>query len=117
MNPLFAMANLSGAEASLLLPASWYGLLAAGVLLFFGWLRQSWRFALAACIIVLVLGVLLQPWRIFISTPMTWEDDPDYVHWRLGFRIVSVVWVAALVTTGRLAFGYSRHKQHAASRG
>jgi hypothetical protein len=115
MNPLFAMANLTEAESKFLIPAGWGGLWIVGVLLFFAWLRQSWRLALVAGVITMGVGVVLRPWHALVPTPWHWQQDPEYVQWLVGFRIVSMAWVVALLISVRLVFCYTRRKRRGTS--
>jgi heme/copper-type cytochrome/quinol oxidase subunit 2 len=64
-------------------------LLLVGGLLAFAWWKGSAIAATIACILVLLVGLLLQPWSAF-APPTT--ADPDEAYWLVRFRVASVVW-------------------------
>jgi len=96
MNGFLAMAGL--AEAAIL-----YGLLIIGgiILVAAGLLALSlWKRSLAAvviaCILVLLVGFLLQPWSA-LSLPTS--NDPDEAYWLSRFRFASVIWALFVVAS------------------
>ncbi|MGA2175822.1 MAG: hypothetical protein ABSH38_12660 [Verrucomicrobiota bacterium] len=93
---VLAMAGL--AEA-----AFFYGLLLIAAvllvvagLLALAWWKQSTIAATIACVLVLLVGLLLQPWTAF--APPT-SNDPDEAYWLVWIRVASAIW-ALLVVAG-----------------
>ncbi len=94
MHITIAMAGL--AEA-----AFFYGLLIiaavlllVGGLLAFAWWKRSTIAAAIACTLVLLVGLLLQPWAAF--SPPT-STDPDEAYWLVRVRVASVVWAVFFI--------------------
>ncbi len=86
---VFAMAGL--AEA-----AVFYGLLIVGGILLvaagllaLAWWKQSAMTATIAFVLVILDGLLLQPWSAFAPSI---SDDPDEASWLVRLRIASVIW-------------------------
>jgi hypothetical protein len=109
------MAGLAEAAISFGLFICWCALFVIAVLLFFAWYRESWRFALGAAILVLILGIVFQPWSAFIPTPKgfaSWSNDPDYLYWRARERLMCVAWAVVLAAAAFAVVHYAKHKRN-----
>jgi hypothetical protein len=113
MNPIFAIAGQGEAAIGFGQFVCWCALFVIAVLLFFAWYRESWRFALGAATLALVLGAFFQPWNAFLPPPQGfayWLDDPDYVYWRGRERLVCAAWVVVFAVAALALVHYARHK-------
>jgi hypothetical protein len=69
-------------------------LLLVGGLLAFAWWKCSPIAATIALVLVIFVGLLLQPWRAFAPPTTT---DPDEAYWLVRLRIASAVWTVFLI--------------------
>jgi hypothetical protein len=63
-------------------------------LIAFSWWKRSFVGVVFACILLLALGALLQPWT-FISPPPS--NDPAEAFWLFRLRVISVIWTLLVV--------------------
>ena len=76
--------------------AEFYGLLfVAGVLLVIAgllalaWWKQSMIAAMLALGLLILPGLIMQPWTAFDSPT---SDDPDEAYWLVQLRVASMIW-------------------------
>jgi|SRR6516165_3418914 hypothetical protein len=95
MHITFAMAGL--AEAAIFYGLLIIGgvLLLAGGMLAFAWWKRSPFAATIALVLVIIVGLLLQPWTAFAPPTTT---DPDEAYWLVRLRVASAVWTVFLIT-------------------
>jgi len=108
MHGFIAMAGL--AEAAFFFELLIIGgivLIAAGLLALSLW-KRSLVAVVIACVLILVAGILLQPWAVF-SPPTT--DDPDEADWLVRFRIASVIWALFVGASAACLARVLRHRR------
>ena len=83
-------------------------LLGCAGLVAFSWWKRSLVGAVVACILVLGVGALLQPWG-FIAPP----PPSDYIDalWLPTLRVVSAIWALAVIVTGACLVSVIRHRK------
>jgi hypothetical protein len=98
MHLTIAMAGLAEAAFLYALLITSAVLLATGALLAFAWWKCSPLAAAIGCFLLLIVGLVLQPWAAFAPATST---DPDATYWLARFRFAAVVW--ALLFTASAA--------------
>lgn len=68
-------------------------LVSAG-LIALSWWKRSLVGVATACILLLALGALLQPWSLL--APQT-SNDPADAFWLFRLRVISIIWTLMLV--------------------
>jgi hypothetical protein len=101
MTPILAMAGLAEAAFAPALLIAWLGLLLMLVAIVIGFVRSSRIECVVALVLATLFAVLFSPWAAFLppENPSALAD-PDFLYWRLRFRLTAVAW--CILTAGTL---------------
>ena len=108
MHVMLAMAGLAEATIYFGLLIIYGGFWTVAGLLAWSWWKRSLTAVIIGLSIMLVVGLLLQPWNV--SNPPT-SNDPDEAYWIGRFRTASVIWTLLLVVTAPCLIRVIRHQR------
>ena len=74
----------------------------------FSWWKRSLAAVIAALVLILVDGVLIEPWIFIVSRP---SDGPYDQTWQFKMRVISVVWLLLFIVILASLTRVIRHRQ------